>query len=63
MESPDLNEYECIGCWTCEMACPVEAIELGDAGIPVFDSGACVLCGGCVESCPQEALSINISYF
>jgi NAD-dependent dihydropyrimidine dehydrogenase PreA subunit len=51
-----VNEGKCVGCGSCESACPVEAIkvEVGKAKV----SGDCIECGACVSECPVEAISI-----
>jgi ferredoxin len=47
---------ECIGCGSCEGACPVEAIAEGD-GKYVIDADKCISCGACAAGCPVDAIS------
>lgn len=45
---------DCIGCSTCEAACPQKAI---DAGSPyVIRQNNCLHCGRCYENCPVQAI-------
>lgn len=61
-----VNEYKCVGCWMCIMACPFGAIKRNQYiseghGIEVKLSSKCDLCPdrsipACVEACPNRAL-------
>jgi len=46
---------KCIGCESCILICPNQAISMTDEGI-VIDRHKCEACGKCVESCPSSAL-------
>lgn len=46
----------CVCCSACEEACPVAAIELGDAQFEI-DSDSCVDCGACASQCPVDAIN------
>lgn len=46
---------ECVKCGACAGACPVGAIEEGDAKYVVTDS--CIDCGSCESVCPTGAIS------
>lgn len=38
-------------CRRCELACPAQAISIGEDGIPVVDQDACTMCGICLGIC------------
>ena len=46
---------ECVKCGACAGACPVGAIEEGDAKYVVTDS--CIDCGSCESVCPTGAIA------
>jgi uncharacterized protein (DUF362 family) len=48
----------CTRCRTCERACPVAAITMGEAG-PVFDHDTCIRCYCCQELCPENAIGLR----
>ena len=63
--NPGFNKYalddrkyhatdECIGCGTCEQACPLHNITL-DNGRPVWN-GSCTMCMACYHHCPTNAI-------
>lgn len=45
----------CISCGSCADACPVEAIQEGDAHYEI-DPDKCLSCGACAEQCPMSAI-------
>lgn len=49
----------CTGCGTCVEQCPVEALEMGDDGLPHVDAGLCITCFCCQEMCPEKAISLK----
>ncbi|MBI5118881.1 glycyl-radical enzyme activating protein [Candidatus Poribacteria bacterium] len=44
----------CIGCRTCQKACPADAIMFDNADR--IDRGRCTACGACAEGCPSRAM-------
>lgn len=56
--SCDYNEEQCVGCWSCLMACPFGAIRRHPVKQKIVK---CDLCAGrdmpaCVEACPNAAI-------
>ena len=45
----------CFGYGDCVRACPFDAMELDDRGLPVIDLTACTGCGICVGTCPRSS--------
>ncbi|MDR1740661.1 MAG: 4Fe-4S binding protein [Synergistaceae bacterium] len=56
MSKAFVSEDKCVGCSSCEGACPVEAIKVSN-GKAMVDSGTCIECGSCVSTCPVGAIS------
>jgi electron transfer flavoprotein alpha subunit len=54
-----LMEGKCIACGArCQSACPVNCVEMTDAGEPVILTAKCIGCLKCVKVCPAEALEM-----
>ncbi len=54
-----LLEGKCIACGArCQSACPVNCIEMNEAGEPVIDQGKCIGCVKCVKVCPAQAIDM-----
>lgn len=54
-----LIEGKCIACGArCQSACPVDAIEMSDAGEPIVLNDKCIGCLKCVKVCPAEAIEM-----
>ena len=51
-----IKDSRCTNCGTCEKACPMGAIQNGNAG------AACIRCLRCVKSCPPKALHYKNSW-
>lgn len=45
----------CIRCYTCEMTCPLEAIEHNDDNV-VVDASKCNFCMDCIPVCPTGSI-------
>ncbi|MDD2897333.1 MAG: electron transfer flavoprotein subunit alpha [Desulfuromonadaceae bacterium] len=49
----------CIACGArCQSSCPVNCIEMNDAGEPVIAAGTCIGCLKCVKICPAQAIEM-----
>jgi len=46
----------CVACGSCEGACPVGAISMGDGKFEI-DPNTCISCGSCAGVCPVGAIS------
>lgn len=54
-----LIDNKCIACGArCQSACPVNCIEMTDAGEPNILSEKCIGCLKCVKVCPAQALEM-----
>ena len=54
-----LLEGKCIACGArCQSACPVDAIEMNEAGEPIIDAEKCIGCVKCVKVCPVQAIEM-----
>lgn len=49
----------CIACGArCQSVCPVNCVEMTDAGEPVIETAKCIGCQKCVKICPAKALEM-----
>ncbi|MBT0653573.1 electron transfer flavoprotein subunit alpha [Geomobilimonas luticola] len=49
----------CIACGArCQSVCPVNCVEMNDAGEPIIDKEKCIGCQKCVKICPASALEM-----
>jgi electron transfer flavoprotein alpha subunit len=49
----------CIACGArCQNACPVDAITMDEAGVPIILADKCIGCTKCVKVCPVQALEM-----
>ena len=54
-----LIEGRCIACGArCQSACPVNCVEMTEAGEPIIDQPKCIGCIKCVKICPAEAIEM-----
>src|SRR5262245_16895370 len=54
-----LVEGKCIACGArCQSSCPVDAIEMNDAGEPIIIPEKCIGCVKCVKVCPAQAIEM-----
>jgi len=54
-----LIEGKCIACGArCQSVCPVNCIEMNDAGEPIIDQSRCIGCVKCVKICPVQAIEM-----
>jgi electron transfer flavoprotein alpha subunit len=52
-------EGKCIACGArCQSACPVNGIEMNEAGEPVIIAEKCIGCVKCIKVCPASALEM-----
>lgn len=50
----------CIGCGRCGEVCPVQAINMVNAGGPAaIDSSMCLGCGVCIRNCPAASIELD----
>jgi len=51
-------EFGCPAFYDCVRACPFDAIEIDEIGMPCVNARKCVGCGVCVEACPKNLFEI-----
>lgn len=60
---PNLDPDTCVKCGICAEKCPIDAIEMTDAGngadMPEVNKQTCIGCGVCVSACPTGALTMT----
>jgi len=52
----EISEKKCIGCGSCKVSCPAEAISENKDKYKI-DPEKCISCGTCASVCPVEAPS------
>ncbi|HNS31968.1 MAG TPA: RnfABCDGE type electron transport complex subunit B [bacterium] len=50
--------FGCLGMGDCAEICPVNAISMGENGLPSVDAEKCTGCGKCVAACPMSIISL-----
>ncbi len=53
--------YGCLGFGDCLKACPFNAIEESETGIPVIIENKCTACGACVKACPRNLIELHLA--
>ncbi len=54
-----LIENRCIACGArCQSVCPVNCVEMNEAGEPIIDQSRCIGCVKCVTICPAQAIEM-----
>jgi electron transfer flavoprotein alpha subunit len=54
-----LLEGKCIACGArCQSVCPVNCIDMNDAGEPIINQEKCIGCLKCVKICPAQAIDM-----
>ena len=54
-----LLDGKCIACGArCQSSCPVNAIDMNDAGEPIVIDDKCIGCVKCIKICPAEAMEM-----
>lgn len=57
-----LLQGKCIACGArCQSVCPVDAVEMNEAGEPIIDASRCIGCKKCVNVCPADALVMEFT--
>lgn len=51
--------YGCIGFGDCIKVCPVNAITMGDNGLPIIDEEKCTGCELCAKECPKFVIALT----
>jgi electron transfer flavoprotein alpha subunit len=50
---------KCVACGArCQSACPVDCVEMTNAGEPLINAEKCIGCLKCVKACPAEAVEM-----
>jgi ferredoxin len=52
-----VGEEKCIGCGTCQIVCPTEAVRVVKKKAKV-DKKKCIACPNCSDSCPEGAIKL-----
>ncbi|HQE04664.1 MAG: Fe-S cluster domain-containing protein [Tepidanaerobacteraceae bacterium] len=60
-DGPKACSYACIGFGDCVKVCPVDAITMGEDGLPIIDEDKCTGCGLCVKECPKMVIALTSS--
>ncbi|OQX94793.1 hypothetical protein B6I21_08775 [candidate division KSB1 bacterium 4572_119] len=50
--------YGCLGLGSCVRACPFDAMEMRENGLPFVFEDKCTACGICVTTCPRDIMAL-----
>jgi len=57
-----LLEGKCIACGArCQSVCPVDCVDMSDAGEPIIRGEKCIGCSKCIKICPAAALELSFT--
>jgi Na+-translocating ferredoxin:NAD+ oxidoreductase subunit B len=51
--------HGCLGFGECVDACPFDAMEMSENGLPLIDEAKCTGCGNCVSACPRNIIELH----
>ncbi len=51
--------HNCVGCESCTLWCPTNAISISNKSYPIVDSKKCISCKICVHECPIADLIVD----
>jgi len=51
--------FGCLGFGDCVLACPFDALYMGEEGLPVVREDKCTACGKCVSACPRNLFELH----
>ncbi|MFC2027991.1 4Fe-4S binding protein [Chloroflexota bacterium] len=51
-----VDEAKCIGCGSCVLLCPEEALDVSPSFIAEVDLNVCTECLTCLDCCSNDAL-------
>jgi uncharacterized Fe-S center protein len=55
--APVVEPAGCTACGECALACPADAIEIGN--VAVIEGKLCIGCGHCIALCPEDTIKVQ----
>jgi uncharacterized Fe-S center protein len=55
--APVVEPGGCTACGECALACPADAIEIGN--VAVINGELCIGCGHCIALCPEDTIKVQ----